>query len=91
MLYFCDFNGHTVWAQSLSSARNGTLSPPVLMAGVPGVNGYSGGGSMAVGSTLSGPTALAVDGNASSLYIAEYGGSLIRRLDLVTGEGRGVG
>jgi sugar lactone lactonase YvrE len=44
-----------------------------------GIQGYSGDGRLAIGASLSGPTALAVDGEGS-VYVADSGNNAIRIL-----------
>ena len=75
-VYFSSFTTHRVW---MLPAAGGA---PVLVAGT-GVKGYTGDGGAASSATLNAPSGLAISGSA--LFVAETGGSLIRRVDLATG------
>ena len=50
-----------------------------------GTNGFAGDGGLAVDAELSSPQALAVDPAGTILYIADYGDSHLRRVDLTSG------
>jgi sugar lactone lactonase YvrE len=50
-----------------------------------GTQGFSGDGGLATDAELSSPEALAVDPAGTVLYIADYGSSRLRRVDLTTG------
>jgi sugar lactone lactonase YvrE len=50
-----------------------------------GTQGFSGDGGLATDAALSSPEALAVDPAGTVLYIADYGSSHLRRVDLTTG------
>lgn len=63
------------------SAETGKIS---TIAGN-GTQGFAGDGGQATDAELSSPEALAVDPEGTVLYIADYGDSHLRRVDLVTG------
>lgn len=50
-----------------------------------GIQGFAGDGGLATDAALSSPEALAVDAAGTILYIADYGDSHLRRVDLTTG------
>ena len=50
-----------------------------------GTQGFSGDGGLATAAELSNPEAVAVDSAGTVLYIADYGSSHLRRVDLATG------
>ncbi|MEP7158214.1 MAG: hypothetical protein ABI797_02210 [Chloroflexota bacterium] len=65
----------------LIRAETGTIS---TIAGN-GTQGFAGDGGLATDAQLSNPQALAVDPAGTVLYIADYGDSHLRRVDLVSG------
>jgi sugar lactone lactonase YvrE len=55
-----------------------------IVAGTPGVSGYSGDGGPANSATLDAPAGLAID-SADNLFIAEQQNNVVRRVDAATG------
>ncbi len=83
----CDAAGNLYVADTANSrvrfidAQSGTIRTIVGN----GTSGFSGDGGPATDAELSSPEALAVDPAGTVLYIADYGSSHLRRVDLVTG------
>jgi len=74
-LYLTDFANNTIRKIVLASAQVSTL------AGAAGVQGFANGTGTAA--TFSGPSGITSDG--SSLYVADYGNSSIRKVEIATG------
>ena len=75
-VYVADRSDHRV----RKIGRDGSIT---TIAGT-GVGGHAGDSGPAVQAQLNGPSALAIDKN-NNLYIAEYLGNVVRKLDLVSG------
>lgn len=88
-LYIADTSNQRV---RFIDAQSGKIS---TVAGN-GTQGFSGDGGLATDAELSSPEAVAVDAAGTTLYIADYASSHLRRVDLVTGiittvAGNGIG
>ncbi|MBN1900851.1 hypothetical protein JW926_05935 [Candidatus Sumerlaeota bacterium] len=75
--YVADYSNHVV---RKIDGQSGVI---ITIAGIPHVRGYSGDGGLAVEATLGLPSDVWARG--TSLYIAELGNSVIRKVDLITG------
>lgn len=78
-IFFSDFVRHAVWVRRPSGVVQ-------LVAGV-GISGYAGDGGPATAAAISAPGMLAIGGGF--LFVAEFGGSMVRRVTL--GAGRVTG
>lgn len=76
-LYVADYNGRTIRRVHIPSQNVETI------VGSYGVNG-SADNALGTSATLSNPTALAIDGTGTYMYVADYNNHLIRRIDLAT-------
>ncbi len=79
-IYFADYNNQLI--EKLSPAGDVTI-----VAGITGSGGAAGDGNggLATAAHLNGPVGVALDQTAGLLYIAEYGTSLIRTVNLASG------
>ena len=78
-LYFADSNNHAI---RMVTAATGLIS---TVAGVLGVQGYSGDGGSAIHAHLNTPDSVAIDPVNGYLYLADSGNSVVRRVNLSTG------
>jgi large repetitive protein len=78
-LYFADSNNHAI---RMVNAATGVIT---TVAGVLGVQGHSGDGSLAIHAHLDTPDSVAIDPVNGYLYIADSGNNVIRRVTLSTG------
>ncbi|NYF50753.1 Ig-like domain repeat protein [Tunturiibacter gelidoferens] len=78
-LYFADSNNHAI---RMVTAATGVIT---TVAGVLGVQGYSGDGALAIHAHLDTPDSVAIDPVNGYLYIADSGNNVIRRVNLSTG------
>lgn len=87
-VYFCDGSNHVI---RKIDGNTGIIS---LVAGTPGVAGYSGDNGPAIAATLNTPTGIAAD-NAGNIYITDDNNNRVRKVDnagnITTFAGTGVG
>jgi sugar lactone lactonase YvrE len=79
VLYIADTNNNVI--RRISADRTTIIT----IAGIPGYGGFSGDNGPAASAELYHPVGLAVDANATALYIADMGNHRIRKIDLLTG------